>query len=330
MNRPIAFIGTMIAEPAGSYGRQRIACDRCKKSISDGIFYHCLGCDDYDICASCAAIGLYCMDDNHSWAKRGFDDGELYDTDVSVSADAARSWGSTTKKYPSKFQPPQPTDTPRTLFADEHRFIRNSDPREILIYTDGSCLSNGQANPQGGCAFVYRPSAYSQQGVLTHGGTLNFRLETQGPSGMVYKQTSNRAELRAVIGALQFCDWSMDCNRSWRSLVIATDSEYVAVNATDRIQRWELADWMLASQQGKRPAPVMNQDLWRLLLDLIRQLHRKGVNIAFWRIPRSWNERADRFAKEGAQGGEVQNFHVVLLAGPTSARYEQYQRDGSC
>jgi ribonuclease HI len=128
--------------------------------------------------------------------------------------------------YPSKFQPPQATDKPESLFADEHRFIRNSDPREILIYTDGSCLDNGQSNPRGGCAFVYRPSAYTQTGSLTHRGIIPFRLETKGPTGYSYKQTSNRAELRAVIAALQFRDWSMDCNRSWRSLVIATDSEY--------------------------------------------------------------------------------------------------------
>jgi len=258
------------------------------------------------------------------------ENGELYNARFRISANAARAWKSATKKYPSKFQPPLPTDSPEMLFADEHRFIGHSDPREILIYTDGSCLGNGQANPKGGCAFVCRPSAYSQQGVLTHAGTFNFRLETRGPSGMVHNQTSNRAELRAVIAALQFRDWSMDCNRSWRSLVIATDSEYVAVNATERIQRWESAGWMLASQQGKGPTPVMNQDLWKLLLHLVRQLHRKGVNVAFWRIPRNWNEKADYYAKVGAQKMDVQNFRLVLPLGPLGIRYEQYHHDGSC
>jgi ribonuclease HI len=93
-----------------------------------------------------------------------------------------------------------------------------------------------------------------------------------GPTGEKYTQISNRAELRAVIAALQFLDWSADCNRSWRSLVFATDSEYVAVNATERIARWEAAGWKLASYKGRAPESVKNQDLWKLLLTLIRQL----------------------------------------------------------
>jgi ribonuclease HI len=222
--------------------------------------------------------------------------------------------------YPSRFRPPRATDTPKSLFADEHRFIRKSDPREILIYTDGACLRNGQSNPQAGFAFVYRPSAYNQTGTLTHGGTINMRLETMGPTGETYTQTSNRAELRAVIAALQFLDWRADCNRSWRSLVFATDSEYVAVNATERIEHWEATGWKLASYKGRAPAPVKNQDLWELLLQVIRQLQGNGVNVAFWRIPREWNERADEFAKKGAEQGEVLKFRKLESNGPLEVK----------
>jgi ribonuclease HI len=126
-----------------------------------------------------------------------------------------------------------------------------------------------------------------------------------GPIGEIYTQTSNRAELRAVIAALQFLDWSADYNRSWRSLVFATDSEYIAVNVTKRIKRWEATGWKVASYKGRAPEPVKNQDLWKLLLILMRQLQENSVNVAFWRIPREWNERADEFAKKGAEQGEV-------------------------
>jgi ribonuclease HI len=142
------------------------------------------------------------------------------------------------------------------------------------------------------------------------------RLETMGPTGETYTQTSNRAELRAVIAALQFLDWSADCNRSWRSLVFATDSEYVAVNATERIERWEATGWKLASYKGRAPEPVKNQDLWKLLLTLVRQLQENGVNVAFWRIPREWNETADKFAKNGAEHGEVLKFQELEYFGP--------------
>ena len=145
------------------------------------------------------------------------------------------------------------------------------------------------------------------------------RLETTGPTGEIYTQTSNRAELRAVIAALQFLDWSADCNRSWRSLVFATDSEYVAVNATERIERWEATGWKLASYKGRAPEPVKNQDLWKLLLKQIRYLQGNGVNVAFWRIPREWNERADESAKEAAERGEVLKFRKIESNGPLGA-----------
>lgn len=68
---------------------------------------------------------------------------------------------------------------------------------------------------------------------------------------------------------------------AWRSLVFATDSEYVAVNSTERIERWEATGWKLASYKGRTPEPVKNQDLWKLLLKQIQCLQGNGVNVAF-------------------------------------------------
>lgn len=229
----------------------------------------------------------------------------------------------TKRTYPSRFRVPQPEDTPASLFASEHRFINKSNPREILIYTDGSCLHNGQDKPAAGFAFVYRPSAYSESGSVTHTGTTRYRLETEGPTGKIYKQTSNRAELRAVIAALQFCDWATDCNRGWRSVVIATDSEYVAVNCIDRIKLWESNSW--TTQQG---ADIKNQDMWKLLLKEIRRLQAEGVNVSFWRIPREWNERADMHAKEAAKGREVLKFSIRKKSGPKCVSIQTFEALG--
>jgi ribonuclease HI len=150
-------------------------------------------------------------------------------------------------------------------------------------------------------------------------------LEINGPAGHPYTQTSNRAELRAVIAAIQFRDWSTDCNRSWRSLVIATDSEYVAVSATERVQRWEANEWRLGSQKGRSPEPVKNQDLWRLLLKLIRELQGKGVDVSFWRIPREWNTRADGFAKKGAESFGMLEFQIIEPDGPLDTKFRPYR-----
>ncbi|PVH78725.1 ribonuclease H-like protein [Cadophora sp. DSE1049] len=221
-----------------------------------------------------------------------------------------------TATFPFLFEPPNPSDTPQDLFKNEHRYIRKTDSREILFYTDGACLRNGQSNPQAGCAFVHRPSAYAQDGTLTHAGTVGFSLEEKGPTGAMYKHTSNRAELRAVIAVLQFRDWSVDCNAGWRSIVIATDSEYVAVGATSWATKWEVGGWKTYDRKLQRRIDVKNQDLWQLLLAEVRKLHSRGVNVSFWRIPRELNSRADKFAREVAQSEGRPDYEVIIPTGP--------------
>lgn len=85
--------------------------------------------------------------------------------------------------YPSLFQPSDEDETPEALFENEHRFINRDNPREILIYTSGSCLDNGGQNPRGGCAFVYRPDTYTKDGKVTQCGSVSFALESSGPTG---------------------------------------------------------------------------------------------------------------------------------------------------
>lgn len=214
--------------------------------------------------------------------------------------------------------PKSETDRPELLYTYAHRFIRKNNPERILIYTDGACLGNGQSNPQAGYSFVWRPSAYSDTGEVTHAGTVCGRLEEYGPTGVAYKQTSNRAELRAVIAALQFRDWGSDCRGKWTFIVIATDSEYVAIGATEWIRRWESEGWRTSNQRYRNSENVKNQDLWKLLLGETRKLQSQGIVVGFWRIPREWNERADEFAKVGAQHPERINFVMKKWAGPTS------------
>ncbi|CAJ2505454.1 Uu.00g128480.m01.CDS01 [Anthostomella pinea] len=225
--------------------------------------------------------------------------------------------------YPSRFEPPQNgEDTPQALFENEHRFIRRTNPREILIYTAGTCPGNGHSSPRAGYAFVYRPSAYLEDGTRTHFGTIAYRLEARGPScRKIHTPTSNRAELRAMVAALQFRNWSTDCNGGWRTLVIATDSEYVAngVTCTEWIKGWEAEKWTFCDRHTQPESSIKNQDPWRLLIRLIRDLHGSGLHVSFWRIPRAYNERANLFAKGGADVDEVPDFMKIQYAGPKSS-----------
>jgi ribonuclease HI len=182
-----------------------------------------------------------------------------------------------------------------------NRFVRRSNADEILIYTDGACLNNGQPNPTAGCAFVFHPPqalpSKPQQAVV---GTIAFRLENHGPTGTPQPQTSNRAELRAVIAALQFRVW---VGEGWKRLVIATDSEYVVNGATKWARDWERKGWVTAKKE-----PVKNRDLWELLLREVRKHAEMGLAVLFWRIPRELNRDADEAAKKAAASDEVGEF----------------------
>jgi ribonuclease HI len=215
----------------------------------------------------------------------------------------------TGRVIPTKFHPPNPSDTPESLFPlrigemsmpPVHRFIRPSNTAtQFLIYTDGACLDNGGANPRAGCAFVFKPTT---QNPLVHGYTA-FRLENEGPTSERHAQTSNRAELRAVIAALRFRYWP---GEGADALVIATDSEYVAEGITTWVRGWLRRDW-----KTSMGSPVKNQDLWQCLLGEVEFWNEKGMCIEFWRIPREWNTEADRLAKKAANEDPIDKFVTV-------------------
>lgn len=181
------------------------------------------------------------------------------------------------------------------------RFVRRSNADEILIYTDGACLNNGQPNPTAGCAFVFHPpQALPSKPQPPVDGTFAFRLENHGPTGTPQPQTSNRAELRAVIAALQFRIW---VGEGWKRLIIATDSEYVVNGATEWARGWERKGWVTAKKE-----PVKNRDLWELLLREVRKHAERDLTVLFWRIPREMNRDADEAAKKAAASDEVGEF----------------------
>lgn len=176
------------------------------------------------------------------------------------------------------------------------RLILPNDGRTGIIYTDGACSDNGRANPKAGFAFWH--------GLGQSGGRLVTagRLEKEGPFGEAGAQTSNRAELRAVIAALRFRHWP---GEGFRKLVIATDSEYVVEGATNWVRKWIREDWTrLVSRRGRERAEVKNKDMWLALLGRVEKFKDDGMAVEFWRIPRQWNTVADTAAKDAAASGE--------------------------
>lgn len=160
----------------------------------------------------------------------------------------------------------------------------------LLLFTDGACLNNGQANPKAGWAFVHHagPGGPNDLGCTGEG-----RLEAKGPFGDDGIQSSNRAELRAVIAALRFRHWA---GEHFHTCVIATDSEYVVEGSTVWAKKWVKNGWKTNSS-----APVKNSDMWQMLLGEVERWKDYGMDIQFWRIPREWNVAADTAAKKAAE-----------------------------
>lgn len=109
-----------------------------------------------------------------------------------------------------------------------------SEEQLVYAYTDGAC--SGNPGPGG-------------WGVL-----LSYRGHEKTLSGYEAETTNNRMELTAAIKALQALN--RPCH-----IVLTTDSRYVQQGVTQWIDGWIRRDWKTANNK-----PVLNQDLWRLLL----------------------------------------------------------------
>lgn len=144
---------------------------------------------------------------------------------------------------------------------------------EIEIYTDGSSLGN--PGPGGwGVVIVSREKIMKEIG--------GYEKET----------TNNRMELTAVIETIKY----ITKNFKKEKITIFADSSYVLTGITSWIFNWEKNGWRTANKKT-----VLNQDLWKELIELIRNYENK-IN---WQKVKGhsghvYNERADEIATSKA------------------------------
>ncbi|KAF4583538.1 hypothetical protein EYR38_002290 [Pleurotus pulmonarius] len=193
---------------------------------------------------------------------------------------------------PRRFLPPSPADTPMAIFSEVpdrsmngfKRFVHRQDDCTALFFVDGACLDNGNAERRrAGC------------GVIWNEGP-GFSVALEGTIGGP-EQTSNRAELRAVILWIQLRLWEAG---GFDRMVVATDSEYVVEGICSRVDNWKQRGWRTSAG-----TPVAHRDLWEMLLAELDKAERAEIQILFWRIPRELNSRADALAKAGAEVSRV-------------------------
>ncbi len=141
----------------------------------------------------------------------------------------------------------------------------------IVAWTDGACSDNqNKKRAKGGVGVYFGPNH-----------KLNISERLRGP-----KQTNQRAELTAIIRALQtYPD---------KDMYIITDSLYSVNGATAWMPKWKKNKWVNSSSKA-----VSNRDLWEQLDTLML-----GRNVKFhWVKGHSTDEgniEADKLATGGA------------------------------
>ena len=145
---------------------------------------------------------------------------------------------------------------------------------KIVIYCDGACSNNQQAQNRGGW-----------------GAILQYKGKSREISGAEKNTTNNRMELLACIKALEAI------KNPALPVSLFTDSAYLHNCLVQKwYLRWQKNGWLTANKK-----PVENKDLW------LRLLARKDrfPHITFHKVAAhsrvALNERADQLAKEALQ-----------------------------
>jgi len=158
----------------------------------------------------------------------------------------------------------------------------------IEIYTDGSSLGN--PGPGGwGVVIINNEELKIKNG----------KPKVTELGGFEKNTTNNRMELMAVIETLKYLCARQDLTHKY-NITIFADSSYVLTGIQSWIHNWEKNGWRTANKKQ-----VLNQDLWKELIALVRSYGNK-IN---WQKVKGhsghvYNDRADEIATSKAEKQE--------------------------
>lgn len=141
--------------------------------------------------------------------------------------------------------------------------------KEVILYTDGACSVNPGV---GGWAYI-----------------LDYNGNQKKMAGAEKETTNNRMELMAVIEGLKAL--KEPCK-----VQLYSDSAYV-INAfkNDWVTSWQLNNW-----KNSQKNPVLNRDLWEILIDLVSK-HQVVFNKVKGHADNELNNLCDKMAVEQVQ-----------------------------
>ena len=142
------------------------------------------------------------------------------------------------------------------------------------MYTDGACSSNGT------------PDAKAGYGVWFD--TFNSIVIPDISQRVWGAQTNQRAELMAAVTGLKAV-----IDAGYERVTLYTDSMYVCDGATSWVKNWLAKDF-----RNNRKNPISNQDLWKELITLSKDIEIDYVKVK-GHSGDMGNELADALAREG-------------------------------
>jgi len=155
--------------------------------------------------------------------------------------------------------------------------------KEIIAFTDGSCIKKGNIHKVGWAVVFPHHQAFNKMGRLRD------RFET-----------NNRAEYTAFIEAIRTSN-EIDPSHAL-PLIVYSDSELLVKTVNLWMRSWKQAGWIKHDKK-----PVKNLDLLVDIDNLMRQPRRIQIfHVRSHQKTESfyskWNNYADRLAKEAANG----------------------------
>jgi len=157
--------------------------------------------------------------------------------------------------------------------------VRRSRLKQVQLITDGACLGNPG---KGGWACILRYGEHKRELY-----------------GCEPYTTNNRMELSAAIEGLKRLKTSCQVE-------VVTDSNYLKNGITSWINNWKRNGW-----KTKDKKPVVNQDLWTLLDDLVAQ-HRIQWEWTKGHASHQDNNRCDELANRAARE-QITNVSAVAV-----------------
>ncbi|KAJ4367328.1 hypothetical protein N0V83_006909 [Neocucurbitaria cava] len=145
----------------------------------------------------------------------------------------------------------------------------------IVVHIDGACRNNGTSTARASYGVYFGPnSPYNSYGRLPQ----------------TLPQTSTRAEIEALVQALEIICGIIARDFELLQIKIVTDSSFL-VNA---MSRW-MEGWIENDGVGSSGRPVAHFGILKQLYEKLNHI-KLSREVQFWHIPRERNREADALA----------------------------------